>query len=71
MSRSYGINAEKSNTRELMHHVRQRIRGGPSPAADIGYGLRLIFSEPLHGPLMLGYASHFGLGLFRFCPGHE
>ena len=25
---------------------------------------RLVFSEPICGPLSLGYASHFGLGLF-------
>jgi CRISPR-associated protein Csb2 len=65
------VSVDAPLTRELRHHVRRRIRGGPSPAADIGYGLRLIFSEPLHGPLMLGHASHFGLGLFRFCPGYE
>jgi hypothetical protein len=25
----------------------------------------LVFFEPLYGPLVLGYASHYGLGLFR------
>jgi CRISPR-associated protein Csb2 len=65
------VDVDAALTRELRHHVRRGIRGGPSPAAHIGYGLRLIFSEPLHGPLMIGYASHFGLGLFRSCPGHE
>jgi hypothetical protein len=25
------------------------------------------FTEPLQGPLMLGYAAHYGLGLFRPC----
>jgi hypothetical protein len=35
---------------------------------DEGYGLRLTFSEPVHGLLLLlGYASHYGLGLFRAC----
>lgn len=28
-----------------------------------GY-LRLTFSEPIHGPLCLGYNSHFGMGIF-------
>lgn len=31
---------------------------------DMGFGLRLEFAEPVAGPLMLGYASHYGLGLF-------
>jgi len=29
-----------------------------------GYGFRLRFSEEVQGPLALGYASHFGMGLF-------
>jgi CRISPR-associated protein Csb2 len=29
-----------------------------------GYGFRITFSEPIRGPLALGYGSHFGLGLF-------
>jgi CRISPR-associated protein Csb2 len=31
---------------------------------DAGYALRLRFAEPIRGPLSLGYAAHFGLGLF-------
>jgi CRISPR-associated protein Csb2 len=52
-------------TRELRHYVRQRTHGGVAPPANSGYGLRLTFSEPLRGPLLLGYGSHFGLGMFR------
>ncbi len=52
-------------TRDLRHHVRRRNHGGVPPPVDFGYGLRLTFSEPMHGPLMLGYASHYGLGRFR------
>jgi hypothetical protein len=29
-----------------------------------GQGLRLTFDAPVVGPISLGYASHFGLGLF-------
>ncbi len=32
-------------------------------------GLRLEFQEPVQGPVMLGYGSHFGLGLMR--PGSD
>ena len=54
-------------TRRLRHHVRCRRRAGGPPPADAGYGLRLTFDEPLRGPLLLGYASHFGLGRFGAC----
>jgi CRISPR-associated protein Csb2 len=54
-------------TRSLRHFVRCRVHGGVPPKMDAGYGLRLQFSEPIRGPLLLGYASHYGLGLFRAC----
>jgi CRISPR-associated protein Csb2 len=48
----------------LRHFVRRRQRGGQPPPVDAGYALRLRFAEPIRGPLSLGYAAHFGLGLF-------
>ncbi len=48
----------------LRHYVRSRRRGGAPPPIDVGYALRLTFSEPVLGPIALGYASHYGLGLF-------
>lgn len=54
-------------TRSLRHYVRRRSRGRVPPKTDAGYGLRLHFAQPIHGPLILGYASHFGLGLFGAC----
>lgn len=44
----------------------RRARNRPG---DDGYSrpfgtLRLTFSAPVHGPLCLGYACHFGMGLF-------
>ncbi len=56
---------DASLTRELRHFARRRNHGGVPPPVAAGYGMRLIISEPLSGPLSLGYASHFGLGLFR------
>jgi len=38
---------------------------------DCGYLLRLTFSVPVAGPIALGYASHFGLGLFAAEPDSE
>lgn len=54
------LNAERL---ALRHFVRRRSRG-PQPAVDVGLGVRLVFDEPVRGPIALGYGSHFGLGLF-------
>lgn len=53
-----------SDTRPLRHLVRRRQRGNPPPQ-DVCFALQLHFSEPVSGPISLGYASHFGMGLFR------
>jgi CRISPR-associated protein Csb2 len=44
-----------------------RVRGGRAapPPVDVGFVLELEFEEPIHGPLCLGYAAHFGLGRFE------
>lgn len=47
----------------LRHFIRRRRKKMPPPE-DFGYAIRLTFAEPVSGPLCLGYASHFGLGLF-------
>jgi CRISPR-associated protein Csb2 len=51
-------------TRHLRHAVRARRKSRRPPPVDAGYALRLSFDEPIQGPLSLGYAAHFGLGLF-------
>lgn len=43
---------------------RQRLAGGGSRPGSNGFGFRLVFAEPVTGPIALGYGSHFGLGLF-------
>ena len=40
----------------------RRSRKGELPR--VGYGFELEFAEPVPAPFALGYASHFGLGLF-------
>lgn len=45
------------------HFVRVR-RQGHTPPMDCGFSVALRFEKPLSGPISLGYASHFGLGLF-------
>ena len=46
------------------HFIRQRRRGGRPPPIDCGFIIKLTFEKPVIGPIALGYASHFGLGLF-------
>lgn len=53
-----------AETLVFRHFVRRRRRSGSSPPVDAGYAIRLEFAQPIVGPLMLGYGSHFGLGLF-------
>jgi CRISPR-associated protein Csb2 len=53
-----------SPTMALRHYVRARKHGGVAPPLDVGLAIRLYFHEPVLGPITLGYASHFGLGLF-------
>lgn len=49
----------------------QRIRyhGEGKKASDTGYWLELEFAQVQNGPISIGYAAHFGLGVF--CPIHE
>lgn len=44
---------------------RQRTRGGGSYSSTSGYGFRLIFPKSVTGPIVLGYGSHYGLGIFE------
>lgn len=47
------------------HKFRRRRRDGNGRRGpDRAYGLRLLFSKPVRGPIALGFGAHFGLGLF-------
>lgn len=61
------VEVDKELTQKLRHFVRCRSRGGVPPNVDMGFGLRLRFTTPVQGPILIGYASHYGLGLFRAC----
>jgi CRISPR-associated protein Csb2 len=43
---------------------RNRSRGGGRQPPPLSYGASLSFREPVQGPIAVGAASHFGLGLF-------
>jgi CRISPR-associated protein Csb2 len=47
-------------------HVPRRDRGKRAFVGDrLGHWLRIIFPEPVRGPVMLGHSAHFGLGQFK------
>lgn len=50
--------------RRPVHYHRFRSKRGLTQPDRIGRFLRLVFSEPVHGPVALGFGCHFGLGLF-------
>jgi CRISPR-associated protein Csb2 len=43
---------------------RERLFGGGSRGQGLGYGFAIEFPKPVCGPICLGYACHFGMGLF-------
>ncbi|MDA1166337.1 MAG: type I-U CRISPR-associated protein Csb2 [Planctomycetota bacterium] len=57
--------SDRERARTLRHHVRVRRHGGGAPPLDVGFALKIELACPCPGPLLLGYGSHFGLGLFQ------
>ncbi len=52
-----------SSTTTVMSHA-ERLDVTRRPPLLVGLGLRLIFPREVSGPVCLGYAAHYGLGLF-------
>ena len=52
------------DTRRMRHAVRVRRYPASPPPADAGLAVRIVFEQPVAGPVALGYGAHFGLGLF-------
>lgn len=55
----------RGRLRRAVHFHRFRLRGREAQSDPIGTFLHLTFPVEIEGPLALGYACHFGLGLFR------
>ncbi len=55
----------KGRDRRPIHFHRFRSRRGLTQPDTLGSFWRLTFSEPIHGPLALGFGCHYGLGLFK------
>lgn len=59
----YDVQANITNTLFKPHEfVRWRRHG--RKGSDRPYNLRLEFKNPVSGPISIGYASHYGLGMF-------
>jgi CRISPR-associated protein Csb2 len=58
------VMAGKSHRLRPIHFQRFRSRRGLTQPDRLGSFWRLTFPEPVQGPLALGFACHFGLGLF-------
>jgi CRISPR-associated protein Csb2 len=50
------------------HGIQTRREGGGAQARHRGVGVRLVFDEPVAGPIAIGWGSHFGMGRFRHGP---
>ena len=55
---------ESDVKRQALEFQRIRSRRGLTQPDRLGCFLKLTFTEPLIGPLALGFACHYGLGLF-------
>lgn len=60
---SFGQESGRRSLRSLQFQTR-RSGGDGSRGHDCGRAFIVVFPEAVHGPLALGYGSHFGLGLF-------
>ena len=60
------IDSDGTERRAVKFH-RFRSRGREAQPDATGTFLEIVFPTSIAGPLALGYASHFGLGLFRSC----
>lgn len=54
----------KEKHSKFLRFVRRRRDKAKAPPSSWPYAWRLEFAQPVSGLLTLGYASHFGLGLF-------
>ncbi len=59
------VNIGKNLNRRPIHFHRFRSRRGLHQPDRVGGFWRLTFADPVEGPLALGFACHYGLGLFR------
>lgn len=61
------VDVGRGRRRRPIHFQRFRNRRGVAQPDRLGSFWRLTFSEPVQAPMALGFACHFGLGLFAPC----
>lgn len=49
---------------EWFRYRRERRTGSGRRGPDKAHGARIVFGEPVRGPIALGFGAHFGLGTF-------
>lgn len=59
------VEVGRNRRRRPIHFRRFRNRRGLTQPDRLGSFWRLTFPEPVQGPLALGFACHYGLGIFR------
>jgi len=59
------------NRAEWARFRRRRLQEGGRRGPDWAVGARLVFEQPVSGPIALGYGAHFGLGLFTAVSNRE
>ncbi|MGH8147960.1 MAG: type I-G CRISPR-associated protein Csb2, partial [Rhodanobacteraceae bacterium] len=64
------VDVGRNRKRRAIHFHRVRSRPRLTQPDRLGSFWRLTFPEPIAGPLALGFACHFGLGLFKPTPHH-
>lgn len=62
---NHGNDSDCELARRGRHFVRRRSKGGNPPPIDCSFMVRLCLSEPIPGPIALGYGCHFGMGAFE------
>lgn len=62
---------QKALSKRAIKFHRIRSRRGLSQPDTLGCFITLTFAEPVMGPLALGFACHYGLGLFAAADGYK
>lgn len=58
------LSREEMVKRGFLNFITARTKGHAQPPSMMPWCVQITFTEPVSGPICLGYGSHFGLGLF-------
>lgn len=66
-----GYHSGDTRLRWMQFLLERKSGRGRRCRMSLGTGFQIEFDEPIQGPIALGYAAHFGLGLFIPQDGHR